>query len=123
MTARKRALEDGLAAQFDKRVGSDMAKVDAHEITPEEYAEIPELTDEDFERGRWLIGGKPASEADARKAFAVGLRPGRPRAAAPKVPVSIRLSQDVLARFKATGRGWQTRIDAALAEWLDQKGL
>jgi uncharacterized protein (DUF4415 family) len=100
-----------------------MAKVAAHEITPEEYAEIPELTDEDFARGRWMIGGRPASEEDARKAFAARLRPGRPRAAAPKTPVSIRLSPDVLARFKATGRGWQTRIDAALAEWLAQKGL
>jgi uncharacterized protein (DUF4415 family) len=101
-------------------LGSDLAKVDAHEITAQEYAEIPELTDEDFERGCWMIGGRPASEADARRAFAMGLRPGRPRAARPKVAVSIRLSADVLERFKARGPGWQTRIDAALADWLEK---
>jgi uncharacterized protein (DUF4415 family) len=38
--------------------------------------------------------------------------------AAPKVPTTIRLSPDVMAAFKATGAGWQTRIDAALKDWL-----
>ena len=50
------------------------------------------------------------------------VRPGRPPTATPKVAVSIRLSADVVARFKATGAGWQTRIDAALAEWLGKSG-
>ncbi len=31
-----------------------------------------------------------------------------------KVPVSLRLSPDVIAHFKATGAGWQTRLDDAL---------
>ena len=31
-----------------------------------------------------------------------------------KVPVSIRLSKDVLQHFKSTGTGWQTRLDNAL---------
>lgn len=31
-----------------------------------------------------------------------------------KVPVSIRLSADVLDHFKATGPGWQKRIDDTL---------
>lgn len=123
MTARKRVLDTGSARVPHGALGSDLAKVDAHEIAPQEYAEIPELTDEDFERGRWMIGGREVSEAEVRRAFAVGLRRGRPRAARPKVPVSIRLSTDVLERFKATGRGWQTRIDAALAEWLAKNGL
>jgi uncharacterized protein (DUF4415 family) len=26
----------------------------------------------------------------------------------------------VLAAFKATGKGWKTRIDAALKEWLSE---
>ena len=34
------------------------------------------------------------------------------------VTVTIRLSPDVMAAFKATGTGWQTRIDAALKDWL-----
>ncbi len=31
-----------------------------------------------------------------------------------KVPVSIRLSQDVVNFYKSTGRGWQSRIDMVL---------
>jgi uncharacterized protein (DUF4415 family) len=48
------------------------------------------------------------------------LRPvrGRPRSPAPKQRITIRLSPDVLAKFKAVGRGWQTRIDVALRDWL-----
>jgi uncharacterized protein (DUF4415 family) len=48
------------------------------------------------------------------------LRPvrGRPRSAAPKEHITIRLSPDVLAKFRAAGRGWQTRMEAALRDWL-----
>lgn len=35
-----------------------------------------------------------------------------------KKPISIRLSTDVLEGFRATGSGWQTRVDDALREWL-----
>jgi uncharacterized protein (DUF4415 family) len=48
-------------------------------------------------------------------------RRGRPLGtvkAAPKVATTIRLSPDVSAAFRATGTGWQTRIDAALKDWL-----
>ena len=45
---------------------------------------------------------------------------GRPIADNPKKAVSIRLSPDVLSSFKATGRGWQTRIDNALRDWLKE---
>jgi uncharacterized protein (DUF4415 family) len=43
---------------------------------------------------------------------------GRPRLQSPKKAVSIRLSQEVLDQFRATGDGWQTRIDLALKDWL-----
>ena len=48
------------------------------------------------------------------------LRParGRPRSAEPKVHTGLRLDADVLAAFKAGGRGWQTRINNALKEWI-----
>ena len=36
--------------------------------------------------------------------------------------INIRLSADVLERFRATGQGWQTRIDAALKQWLVEHG-
>lgn len=42
--------------------------------------------------------------------------PGRPLAENPKVPVSIRLDKDVVDHFKATGEGWQTRINSILRE-------
>ena len=35
-----------------------------------------------------------------------------------KVPTTIRLSPEVSSAFRATGHGWQTRIDAALKDWL-----
>ena len=46
------------------------------------------------------------------------LRRGRPLAAVTKERITIRLSPDVLEQFRATGTGWQTRIDSALREWL-----
>jgi len=39
-----------------------------------------------------------------------------------KEPVTIRYSRDVLEYFRATGPGWQARIDAALKEWVAQHG-
>ena len=35
-----------------------------------------------------------------------------------KERVTIRLSRDVVERFRATGDGWQTRVDAALQDWV-----
>jgi uncharacterized protein (DUF4415 family) len=32
----------------------------------------------------------------------------------PKESIKLRLDHDVLAHFRATGTGWQTRINAAL---------
>lgn len=83
--------------------GSDMTKVDAHEITAEEYEEIPEITEEMFVRGEWKLNGKP-------------IRRGRPPKAKEdlKLPTRLRLDPDVVAHFKATGPGWQTRINDAL---------
>ena len=45
-------------------------------------------------------------------------RPGRPPLEVTKERVTIRLSPEVVNAFRATGKGWQTRIDAALKEWL-----
>jgi len=35
-----------------------------------------------------------------------------------KVPVTMRLDEDVAGVFRASGRGWQTRINEILREWL-----
>ncbi len=86
-------------------IGSDLSRVDAHTITASEYGEIPELDDDFFETADYHEGGKL-------------VRRGRPRSEHPKIATSIRLSEEVLSRFKASGPGWQTRIDAALKDWL-----
>ena len=39
---------------------------------------------------------------------------GRPFAADPKLPVTLRLDSDVVRHFRASGKGWQTRINAIL---------
>jgi len=76
-------------------------------------ADIPELTAEDFRRMR------PAREV-LREQFgeriaARLLRPrGRPPKENPKAQVTLRLDTEVLEHFKASGPGWQTRINAAL---------
>ncbi|MER8830800.1 BrnA antitoxin family protein [Mesorhizobium sp. M0938] len=46
--------------------------------------------------------------------YAEVVRRGRPRTEKPKVRTSIYLSQEVIDKFKATGPGWQTRIDEVL---------
>ncbi|MFA7666524.1 MAG: BrnA antitoxin family protein [Burkholderiaceae bacterium] len=47
------------------------------------------------------------------------LKRGRPLVAMTKERITIRLSPEVLDRFRATGPGWQTRVDAALKDWLE----
>lgn len=42
------------------------------------------------------------------------IRPGRPKASAPKQAVSLRLDADVVAHYRATGPGWQSRINETL---------
>ena len=46
------------------------------------------------------------------------VRIGRPRVATPKVPTTIRFDADVLAALKASGKGWQTRVNQAMREWV-----
>ena len=41
---------------------------------------------------------------------------GRPALVAHKEPVTLRMSPEVLARWRASGKGWQTRAAAVLAE-------
>ncbi len=41
-----------------------------------------------------------------------------PQKSPTKQATTIRLSPEVMAAFKATGAGWQTRIDNALKDWL-----
>ena len=78
-----------------------------HLPTPEEDAAITAaaLSDPD---------ALPLTDAE----FVKLKRAGRPRAAVTKERITIRLSREVVDAFRATGNGWQTRMDEALTEWL-----
>jgi len=92
MTEKKRATAGGL------KTGDERA------LRKQDYDDIPELTDADFARGVWHRSGKPLPHGPR----------GRPKSKNPKRPVSIRLDPEVLAHFRRSGRGWQSRINAAL---------
>jgi uncharacterized protein (DUF4415 family) len=63
--------------------------------------DAPELTKDYFERADVYRGDKL-------------IRRGRPPSEHPKEAIKLRIDPDVLAYFRATGRGWQTRINEAL---------
>jgi uncharacterized protein (DUF4415 family) len=46
------------------------------------------------------------------------MRIGRPKAKVTKERITIRLSRDVVTQFRATGDGWQTRMDSALRQYI-----
>jgi uncharacterized protein (DUF4415 family) len=39
-----------------------------------------------------------------------------------KTPISIRLDESVVSSFRATGRGWQSRVNQILRDWLQEHG-
>jgi uncharacterized protein (DUF4415 family) len=89
MIAKKRASRRSLK--------SNLARVDAHIIKRSEYDELPELTEEMLQRATINKGGRPVS-------------------ANPRKLISLRLPADVIARWKATGPGWQTRMAERLSK-------
>lgn len=46
---------------------------------------------------------------------------GRPKSVSAKQLVSVRYSPEVLAYFKATGEGWQSRMDGVLREYVTRR--
>jgi uncharacterized protein (DUF4415 family) len=60
------------------------------------------------------------SAADAADLGRRVRRRGRPTLDAPKRLVSLRLDPEVIDRFRATGRGWQSRINEVLREHLPE---
>jgi len=63
--------------------------------------DAPELMDKFFDRAEIRKGGRV-------------VRRGRPPLPSPKQAVKLRLDADVLAAYRKTGAGWQTRINADL---------
>jgi uncharacterized protein (DUF4415 family) len=76
---------------------SDLKRVDAHVVRAREYRELPELTTEMLARAQVKKNGRPVS-------------------ANPRKLITIRLPADVIARWKATGAGWQTRMAERLSK-------
>ena len=70
--------------------------------------ENPEMTPEQAATMR------PFAEVYPELAAKMRLAAGRPKAELTKKAVSVRLDPDVLEKFRATGPGWQTRINAVL---------
>ena len=67
--------------------------------------DAPELTDEFFEQADEYLGDKL-------------VRRGRPKAEETKQALTVRYDTEVVEAFRATGKGWQTRMNAALKDWL-----
>lgn len=67
--------------------------------------DAPELDDEFFER---------AEEYDGNRL----VKRGRPAGSGSKMSTTIRFDADIIARFRADGPGWQSRMNEALREWL-----
>jgi uncharacterized protein (DUF4415 family) len=95
-------------------------------IKPDPYLideENPEWTAEDFKNAR------PGSEV-LREIFSketadelLTVKRGRPLGSGIKESQNIRFDRDILAAFKATGKGWQTRMNNALRDWLKEHSL
>ncbi len=66
---------------------------------------------------------KSGGYAAVRAALAEKRRQGErgPQRSPTKLSVTVRYSPEVLAYFKATGAGWQTRMNHALAEWVAER--
>jgi uncharacterized protein (DUF4415 family) len=84
-----------------RSIKSDLTRVDAHRITRAEYDEAPELTKAMLDHAEIRLGNKI-------------IKRGRPPLEHPKEAVKLRLDRDILAAYRKTGTGWQTRINADL---------
>lgn len=69
--------------------------------------DAPELSDMWFESATLMQGKKV-------------IRPGRVLGSGVKASQTIRFDVAILEAFKATGKGWQTRMNEALRDWLKE---
>ena len=75
--------------------------------------EDAEWTEDQFRRAAVYIGGKLVKPANG-----TWTKAGRPLSENPKKQVTLRLDPDVVEKFRATGKGWQSRINAELRKAL-----
>jgi uncharacterized protein (DUF4415 family) len=91
----------GTTARHSGPTKAQLKKIDDYVLGPKDYEEIPELTDEWFKRADLYEGGRL-------------IKRGRPPSPHAKQALSLRLDPDVIAYYRRGGRGWQSRINAAL---------
>ena len=63
---------------------------------------------------------RPLSKKEVREG--IKRAGGRPRAANPKKSTTVRLDAEVLDFFKAQGKGWQTKINNVLRDYVAASG-
>lgn len=80
-------------------------------------ADNPEWTEEDFARA---VPFSQLPESLQEKLRSLKKQRG-PQKAPTKEVVTMRLSRDVVERLRASGPGWQTRVDAALRQWIEKQ--
>lgn len=88
-----------------------MRRAPLREPEPDEFLDNPEWTAEDFARAVPLKEGDPELYAAMQ---AHQQRRAAREARASKVALSVRLDRQAVARFRATGKGWQTRLSDAV---------
>jgi uncharacterized protein (DUF4415 family) len=76
----------------------------------------PEWTEADFARAR------PFKEVFPEQ-YKAWKRMGRPPVETPKVHIGFRLAADVVSRIKATGRGYNSRVEKVLRDALEKGKL
>ena len=91
-----------------KNIKSDLKKIDKHTIQMDEYDELPELTDEMFNRAVYKVNAIKKTAPRRRGA----------QKTPTKVALNLRLPREVVDYFKFEGRGWQTKIGVALKAWI-----
>jgi uncharacterized protein (DUF4415 family) len=83
-----------------------------HKPLISEEGEVRELTLDDIKQF------KPIHEAGLPDSLVKKLGVRGPQKAPTKVRISLRLSREVVEYFRATGDGWQTRVDSELLEMV-----
>lgn len=83
--------------KLNPNLKSNFSKIDAYKLKSDDFVDLPELDDEMLAR-------------------AVTKKAGRPISDNPKKLISLRLPNAVIEKWKATGKGWQTRMAEKLGE-------
>ncbi|MBF0425644.1 MAG: BrnA antitoxin family protein [Magnetococcales bacterium] len=88
-------------------------------VDPDDAPELTEeLLDDVMKRGVWSIGERVVSREEGMAAFRRQMGPGRPAGSGTKISTTVRFDAEVISAFRATGKGWQTRMNDALRDWL-----